>query len=184
VGLRAGRALFARTVNRCFVTALDQRTHPAWTRLKFDELLAQQLSLKAHRRARARRKAPRLPGDNSLTSVLSERLPFTLTKAQARVIGEMRRDLARSEPMQRLLQGDVGSGKTIVAALAALQAIDLVAFIRRRSGRNTIANSRHGSTVCRRRLVFRWIAGKERAGPRRDPERRSFAAIERTFFRA
>ena len=52
--------------------------------------------------------------------MLSERLPFTLTKAQARVIGEIRRDLARSEPMQRLLQGDVGSGKTIVAALAAL----------------------------------------------------------------
>ena len=104
--------------------SLDQRTHPAWTRLKFDELLAQQLSLKMHRRARAKRKAPRLPGNGSLTRELLARLPFNLTKAQQRVIAEIRRDLARGEPMQRLLQGDVGSGKTIVAALAALQAIE------------------------------------------------------------
>ena len=105
-------------------SALDERKHPAWTRLKFDELLAQQLSLRMHRRARARRKAPRLPGDSSLTRQLHARLPFALTRAQHRVIGEIRRDLARAEPMQRLLQGDVGSGKTIVAALAALQAIE------------------------------------------------------------
>jgi len=105
-------------------SALDERNHPAWIRLKFDELLAQQLSLKMHRRARARRKAPRLPGDSSLTRQLHARLPFALTRAQHRVIGEIRRDLARAEPMQRLLQGDVGSGKTIVAALAALQAIE------------------------------------------------------------
>ena len=104
--------------------ALDARTHPAWTRLKFDEILAQQLSLKMLRRARARRKAPRLPGDTSLTRSLRERLPFALTRAQQRVIAEIRRDLGRGEPMQRLLQGDVGSGKTIVAALAALQAIE------------------------------------------------------------
>jgi ATP-dependent DNA helicase RecG len=103
---------------------LDQRTHPAWTRLKFDELLAQQLSLKMHRRARAKRKAPRLSGNGSLTRELLARLPFKLTRAQQRVIAEIRRDLARGEPMQRLLQGDVGSGKTIVAALAALQAIE------------------------------------------------------------
>ena len=104
--------------------ALDDRTHPAWTRLKFDELLAQQLSLKVHRRARAKRKAPRMAGDATLTQALRERLPFALTRAQQRVIAEIRRDLARGEPMQRLLQGDVGSGKTVVAALAALQAIE------------------------------------------------------------
>jgi ATP-dependent DNA helicase RecG len=104
--------------------ALDERTHPAWTRLKFDELIAQQLSLKLHRRARAKRKAPRLRGDASLTAALLTRLPFKLTRAQVRVSAEIRRDLARAEPMQRLLQGDVGSGKTIVAALAALQAIE------------------------------------------------------------
>jgi len=105
-------------------SALDQRTHPAWTRLKFDELLAQQLSLKLHRRARSRRRAPRLAGDGSLTGALHARLPFALTRAQQRVIAEIRHDLARAEPMQRLLQGDVGSGKTVVAALAALQGIE------------------------------------------------------------
>ena len=110
--------------NKASQAALDERTHPAWTRLKFDELLAQQLSLKMHRRARARRKAPRLPGDATLTRALHERLPFRLTRAQQRVSAEIRRDLARAEPMQRLLQGDVGSGKTVVAALAALQAIE------------------------------------------------------------
>ena len=60
--------------------ALEDRSHPAWERLKFDELLAQQLSLKVHRRARARRKAPRLPGDATLTRALLQRLPFALTQ--------------------------------------------------------------------------------------------------------
>ena len=105
-------------------SSLDDKTHHAWMRLKFDELLAQQLSLKMHRRARARRRAPRLPGDATLARQLHARLPFTLTRAQRRVIAEIRRDLVRAEPMQRLLQGDVGSGKTVVAALAALQAIE------------------------------------------------------------
>ena len=104
--------------------ALDERTHPAWTRLKFDELLAQQLSLKAHRRERASRRAPVLTGTGALTRALLERVPFELTRAQQRVAREIAHDLRRAMPMQRLLQGDVGSGKTIVAALAALQAIE------------------------------------------------------------
>src|SRR4030095_5288750 len=104
--------------------ALDARTHPAWTRLKFDELLAQQLSLKAHRRARSLRRAPVLTGTGALTRKLIERVPFKLTGAQERVWREIAHDLKRASPMQRLLQGDVGSGKTIVAALAALQAIE------------------------------------------------------------
>jgi ATP-dependent DNA helicase RecG len=104
--------------------ALDARTHPAWTRLKFDELLAQQLSLKAHRKARASRHAPVLTGTGALTGALVARLPFRLTPAQERIWREIRFDLARATPMQRLLQGDVGSGKTVIAALAALQAIE------------------------------------------------------------
>ena len=104
--------------------ALDERTHPAWQRLKFDELVAQQLSLKAHRRARAARHAPVLTGNGTLTGALLERVPFELTRAQQRVWREISQDLKRAMPMQRLLQGDVGSGKTIVAALAALQAIE------------------------------------------------------------
>jgi ATP-dependent DNA helicase RecG len=104
--------------------ALDARTHPAWTRLKFDELLAQQLSLKAHRKARSAKHAPVLTGTGALTKTLLERVPFKLTRAQERVWREIAHDLKRAMPMQRLLQGDVGSGKTIVAALAALQAIE------------------------------------------------------------
>jgi len=104
--------------------ALDARTHPAWTRLKFDELLAQQLSLKAHRKARAERRAPVLTGTGALTTELMKRVPFKLTRAQEHVRREISHDLRKATPMQRLLQGDVGSGKTIVAALAALQAIE------------------------------------------------------------
>ena len=105
--------------------ALDARTHPAWTRLKFDELLAQQLSLKAHRQARAA--APRAGADRHWRADRTRccaRVPFKLTRAQERVWREIAHDLKRATPMQRLLQGDVGSGKTIVAALAALQAIE------------------------------------------------------------
>ena len=105
-------------------SALEARTHPAWTRLKYDELVAQKLSLKAHRRARAARHAPVLTGTRALTDVLRARVPFKLTRAQERVWREISNDLRRATPMQRLLQGDVGSGKTIVAALAALQAIE------------------------------------------------------------
>ncbi len=104
--------------------ALDARTHPAWTRLKFDELLAQQLSLKALRLERAARRAPVLTGTGALTKQLLARVPFKLTRAQERVSREIAHDLKRTMPMQRLLQGDVGSGKTIVAALAALQSIE------------------------------------------------------------
>jgi len=104
--------------------ALDTRSHPAWTRLKFDELLAQQLSLKLHRRARAARRAPVLTGTGKLTAALLGRVPFKLTRAQERVLREIAYDLKRATPMQRLLQGDVGSGKTIVAALAALQTVE------------------------------------------------------------
>ncbi|MEO8847758.1 MAG: ATP-dependent DNA helicase RecG [Casimicrobiaceae bacterium] len=104
--------------------ALDARTHPAWTRLKFDELLAQQLSMKAHRRARSARRAPVLTGTGALTKALLERVAFKLTRAQEKVWREISHDLKRGQPMQRLLQGDVGAGKTVVAALAALQAIE------------------------------------------------------------
>ncbi|MEP7181177.1 MAG: ATP-dependent DNA helicase RecG [Betaproteobacteria bacterium] len=111
-------------LNRLTQRALDERTHPAWTRLKFDELVAQQLSLKAHRKARAARRAPVLTGTGALTGALLARVPFKLTRAQQHVWREISHDLKKTTPMQRLLQGDVGSGKTIVAALAALQAIE------------------------------------------------------------
>ncbi|CAD6558414.1 ATP-dependent DNA helicase RecG [Paraburkholderia metrosideri] len=110
-------------------TALIDGTHPAWVRIKFEELLAQQMSLKRAHDERRTRAAPAMPrrklGDEAaLVARLLKALPFALTKAQERVGGEIALDLTQPHPMQRLLQGDVGSGKTIVAALAAAQAID------------------------------------------------------------
>ena len=106
------------------IEALTDHTHPAWQRMIFDELLAQQLSMRfAYRRRRARN-APALPGHGPLLGSFVKNLPFSLTKAQKRVIEEVLADLREPHPMQRLLQGDVGSGKTIVAGLACLAAAD------------------------------------------------------------
>ncbi|MDR2260178.1 MAG: ATP-dependent DNA helicase RecG [Azoarcus sp.] len=104
--------------------ALETRTHPAWRRIKFDELLVQQLSLRRAYNARRAHQAVRLIPQGPLTRALLEHLPFTLTTAQRRVAEEIAVDLAAPHPMQRLLQGDVGSGKTIVAARAMLQAAE------------------------------------------------------------
>jgi ATP-dependent DNA helicase RecG len=104
--------------------ALVEHAHPAWRRVKFDELLAQQLSMRLHRDRRNRVRAHPLLQHSALSKRLLASLPFRLTRAQARTLNEIRSDLARPHPMQRLLQGDVGSGKTVVAALAALQAIE------------------------------------------------------------
>ncbi|MEX5745406.1 ATP-dependent DNA helicase RecG [Massilia sp. X63] len=104
--------------------ALTERSHPAWTRMKFDELLAQQLSLKRAQRARREKGAPQLRAVGELSESFLSALPFQLTGAQQRVVKEIGADLREGYPMQRLLQGDVGSGKTVVSALAAAQAID------------------------------------------------------------
>jgi len=98
--------------------------HPAQQRLAFEELLTQHLSLRRMRAAVRRRRAPALGGDGNLREQLLEELPFALTSAQQRVAAEVARDLAQRKPMLRLVQGDVGSGKTVVAALAALAAIE------------------------------------------------------------
>ncbi|NOT20028.1 MAG: ATP-dependent DNA helicase RecG [Sideroxydans sp.] len=105
-------------------TELEEHNHAAWRRIKFDELLAQQLSMRVHHRERSKRIAPALPPHQKLTAALLKKLPFKLTSAQQKVWKEIAHDLALAHPMQRLLLGDVGSGKTIVAALAALQAIE------------------------------------------------------------
>ncbi|MEQ1518737.1 MAG: ATP-dependent DNA helicase RecG, partial [Usitatibacteraceae bacterium] len=106
------------------LASLAERTHPAWRRIKFDELLAQQLAMKKARAARDAKTAPKLLTKNKLTDAFKNSLPFELTGAQLRAWREIATDLAAPHPMQRLLQGDVGSGKTVVAALAAAQAID------------------------------------------------------------
>lgn len=103
--------------------ALIQTDHPGRQRLAFEELLAHQLSLKQLRAQAQSHVAPRLVSDEAKLDTLLLGLPFTLTGAQARVIEEIRRDLQHEFPMQRLLQGDVGSGKTVVAAAASTLAV-------------------------------------------------------------
>jgi ATP-dependent DNA helicase RecG len=107
------------------LAALEDRAHPAWQRLKAEELLAQQLSQLQSKREREVLMSPVLQAETGgLHEQLLAALPFQLTGAQRRVSEEIAHDLARRVPMHRLLQGDVGSGKTVVAALAAAIAID------------------------------------------------------------
>jgi ATP-dependent DNA helicase RecG len=108
----------------CALNELESRRHPAWQRLAFDELLAQQLSLATARKQRTARTTLPLPSRQRLTATFTRALPFALTAAQARTWQEISADLALPHPMRRLLQGDVGSGKTVVAALACLQAVE------------------------------------------------------------
>ena len=112
------------------LSTFEDHSHPAWQRLKAEELLAQQLSQLEARRVRAAMRAPPLFSSSlhntqcSLHDQLLARLPFQLTAAQQRVGLEITADLQKTVPMHRLLQGDVGSGKTVVAALAAARCID------------------------------------------------------------
>src|SRR5690606_1344793 len=93
--------------------ALELREHPAWRRVKFEELLVQQMSLRRAYNARRARQAVPLPVRGELSSAFLAGLPFRPTGAQSRAVAEIAADLAAPHPMQRLLQGDVGSGKTL-----------------------------------------------------------------------
>lgn len=103
---------------------LQDGTLPAWQRLKFDELLAQQLSMRLSRQKRLAGHAPKMCATGGLSVPLRAELPFSLTRAQQRSLDEILADLAQNHPMHRLLQGDVGSGKTIVAVMAAAAAME------------------------------------------------------------
>jgi ATP-dependent DNA helicase RecG len=102
---------------------IEDRNHPAWRRIKFDELLAQQLSMREQYRNRRNRTAPLLEL-SSVSERFKQTLPFALTSSQVKALSTISKDISKKYPMQRLLQGDVGSGKTIVAVLAALQAVE------------------------------------------------------------
>jgi ATP-dependent DNA helicase RecG len=124
-GLRESLQFLHHPAPDVSMATLEDHSHPAWQRLKAEELLAQQLSQLESKRERDTLRAPALPAKpGGLHEQLLKVLPFQLTKAQHRVSEEIAQDLARAVPMHRLLQGDVGSGKTIVAALAATIAID------------------------------------------------------------
>lgn len=103
---------------------LEQGRHPAQQRLILEELLAQNLSMLAVRSKLQQDSTYSLPASARLVDALLSSLPFKPTNAQQRVVDDIRLDLQKSTPMMRLVQGDVGSGKTLVAALSALQAIE------------------------------------------------------------
>lgn len=124
-GLRETLAFLHHPAPDVSMQQLEDRSHPAWQRLKAEELLAQQLSQIQSRRERERLAAPGLrPQRGGIQDKLLASLPFQLTDAQRRVGEEIAKDLGEPVPMHRLLQGDVGSGKTVVAALAAAIAVD------------------------------------------------------------
>lgn len=105
------------------VAALVERRHPAQQRLALEELLAHNLSMQQLHRRQRRQRAPAIERVPDTEAAFRRRLPFELTQAQDRVTREIHADLSKGHPMQRLVQGDVGSGKTVVAALAALRVI-------------------------------------------------------------
>ncbi|MFQ7178188.1 MAG: ATP-dependent DNA helicase RecG [Sutterella wadsworthensis] len=123
-GLREALSYIHTPPSGADVIGLQERSAPAWRRLIFDELLAQQITLRESRAVAFQRTAPLLTGDDAeLVGCFLAQLPFNLTNAQRRVTDEILADLAANRPMHRLVQGDVGSGKTVVAALAALRAV-------------------------------------------------------------
>ncbi|MCH8499392.1 MAG: ATP-dependent DNA helicase RecG [Marinobacter sp.] len=139
--------------------------HPAQQRLVMEELLAHQLSLlKVRQQIQQRAALPLLtPGPNSLVSAFLEQLPFQLTQAQHRVVQDVRQDLSQPVPMLRLVQGDVGSGKTVVAALAALQAVSAGAQVALMAPTEILAEQHyHNFQAWLEPLGVRvaWLAGK------------------------
>jgi len=123
LGLSDALLLLHRPPNDVDIIALEQGTHPAQQRLVFEELLAQNLSLLKVREQGQQVKAVALEPSNSLETQFLAQLPFAPTNAQSRVVSEIKADMQHDYPMMRLVQGDVGSGKTLVAALSALTAI-------------------------------------------------------------
>lgn len=117
------RFLHHPPTNACVAELLSGQ-HPAQQRLAFEELLSHRLCLRRLRQQSEQQLAPAMTSTSRLGQRFMQQLPFALTPAQSRVAQEIRNDLAQPKPMLRLLQGDVGSGKTVVAALAALRAID------------------------------------------------------------
>ena len=123
-GLRESLLALHRPPPDMALSQLSGGEHPAQQRLAFEELLAHQLSLRLLRQRMRQHSAIALNNPGELCRGLLQQLPFSLTSAQQRVLTEIRDDLQQPTPMQRLVQGDVGCGKTIVAALAALQSIE------------------------------------------------------------
>jgi ATP-dependent DNA helicase RecG len=158
------------------IATLEDKSHPTWQRLKAEELLAQQLSQLQARRERAKMRAHGLIQTNKgVVAELLAVLPFKLTTAQQRVQTEIANDLIQSKPMNRLLQGDVGSGKTVVAALAAAQCIEAGYQCALMVPTEILAQQHFAKLVgwlepilAARGLVVAWLSGTQKAKERRE----------------
>lgn len=159
------------------LATMREGRHPAQQRLAFEELLAHFLSLRAVRDTANLLPAPRLPAGSPLVDDFVASLPFELTGAQQRVCADIGRDLEGPHPMMRLIQGDVGSGKTVVAAIACLQAVAAGVQAAIMAPTELLAEQHLQSfTAWLEPLGIKpaWLAGSQKAADRR----RSLAAIE------
>jgi len=150
---------------------LEQGRHPAQQRLAFEELLAHHLSLRKLRQRSEKREAPVLAGDGSLSDIFLQSLPFELTGAQRRVAREVAADSDRPHPMQRLVQGDVGSGKTVVAALAALRAVEAGFQVAIMAPTELLAEQHYrnfSALFSPLGIEVLWLSGKLKAAARRE----------------
>lgn len=165
------RILHAPPVSADTAALLEYR-HPARHRLVMEELLAHHLSLlKLRAQVQAWQALPLVPGQALLEKRFRDSLAFTLTGAQERVSREIRQDLSQPVPMLRLVQGDVGSGKTVVAALAALQAIEAGAQVALMAPTEILAEQHYLSFqewLQPLGLTPGWLTGKTRSRQRQD----------------
>ena len=152
------------------VQQLIDRQHPAQKRLAYEELLAQQLTMKKLRQQTQHHRAPELKPDLTQREALLRQLPFPLTAAQQRVLTEIEADMTKPFPMQRLVQGDVGSGKTVVAALAAIDAVSAGSQAVMMAPTELLAEQ-HFKTFTQwltpLGMTVGWCAGKQTAAERR-----------------
>ncbi|MDP2636244.1 MULTISPECIES: ATP-dependent DNA helicase RecG [unclassified Pseudoalteromonas] len=169
MGLTQALHILHRPSNDVDVAALELGSHPAQQRLIFEELVAQNLSLLKLRQQGQQVKAVELTPSNALEQEFLSKLPFTPTNAQSRVVDEIKHDLQHPYPMMRLVQGDVGSGKTLVAALSALTAIAQgyqVALM----APTEILSEQHGITFsqwfCALGIKTAWLGGKTKGKER------------------
>lgn len=155
------------------ITMLMDETNPARQRLVFEELLAHQISMKQLRSRAQKHRAPVIEGKHSLETKLVTALPFDLTNSQKKVISEIKNDLTKACPMQRLVQGDVGCGKTLVAVMAALSVVE--------AGMQTaimapteILSEQHYKNFCQwlqpLGIHTTWLTGKQKVAERRQAQ--------------
>ncbi len=164
-------SLLHRPPADCDQYALKTFTHPAQQRLIFEELLAQNLAMLKLRQQTQQQQARAIPASQTLKTAFLASLPFSPTSAQSRVTAEIEQDLQQAHPMLRLVQGDVGSGKTLVAALAALSVIEQGGQVALMAPTEILAEQ-HAATfqawLSPLGVTVGWLSGKTKAKHRRE----------------